>query len=124
MSTSGRAGLFTMDNGRFFGDLRGMPFTAKKRQQSGAIRLAFGRLDITSADMTSATVKTDVDIGICGVVSPSTVPIETVKASGYFTTWCNGEFISGMLTLGIQATGAYSGSNSGMSLNYMVLGYS
>lgn len=124
MTVSGRAGLFTMDDGRFFGDLRGMPYTASKRQKSGALRLEFGTLTLTDASVTSATVETTVYNGIMAVASPDRLPSPVVhQASGYFGVATGGTYASKKLTLYAAATGRFSGWISGLSINYAVVGY-
>ena len=124
MSVSGRAGLFTMDDGRFFGDLRGMPYTASKRQKSGALRLEFGQLTLSTAATTSATVTTTINTGICAVVSPDWLPVPvTPMASGTFVVAAPGAYTSAKLNIRVVATGQYSGWNSGMNVNYICIGY-
>ena len=126
MSTSGRAGLFTMDDGRFFGDLRGSPYTASKRQKSGALRLEFGTYTFGAALNTnaSATITTTVNTGICAVATPASVPTPLVtEASGTFLVATPGAYGSAKLQLNVLSTGQYSGWNSGMTVNYMVIGY-
>ena len=126
MSVSGRAGLFTMDDGRFFGDLRGTPYTSNKRQASGALRVEFGRLTLTDAGMTSATVRTTINTGIITVVSPEWLPIVTTTSGafpGTFNVASPGSYLSGIVDIRVAATGQFSGQNSGMAVNYMVIGY-
>ncbi len=123
MSVSGRAGLFTMDDGKFFGDLRGTPYTANKRQKSGALRLEFGQFTCPTAALTSTTITTTINTGIISMVSPGWVPVVTVCASGDFSIATPGAFSSGKMDIRITATGQYSGSQSGMNVNYMVIGY-
>ena len=123
MSVSGRAGLFTMDDGRFFGDLRGTPYTNPKRQASGALRLEFGQYTLPSGATTSATITTTINTGIISMVSPGWVPIVTVCASGDFSIATPGAFTSAKMDIRVTATGQYSGSQSGMNVNYLVIGY-
>lgn len=128
MSVSGRAGLFTMDDGRFFGDLRGMPYTASKRQKSGALRLEFGNLTLTDATITSATVTTTIFDGIMAVTNPTRAPITRLNASaagnsGFFSVIAVTPYSSGRLSIQVTANGQFSGTNSGMNINYMVVGF-
>jgi len=124
MSASGRAGLFTMDNGPFFYDLRGSPYTAEKRQKSGALRLEFGTLTLTNAGTTSATVTTTINTGIAAFASLDRLPTPVVsESSGYYGACTGGPFTSAKLTIFAQATGRFSGWISGCSLSYMVIGY-
>lgn len=123
MSVSGRAGLFTMDDGRFFGDLRGTPYTASKRQKSGALRLEFGQLTLANAGVTSATVYTTVGIGVAAVATWNRLPVPiTPMASGTWAVATN-NYVSNYLPLQIVSDGQYSGWNSGATINYMVIGY-
>lgn len=123
MTTSGRAGLFTMDDGRFFGDLRGTPYTASKRQKSGALRLEFGQLRLATAATTSATVYTTVETGIAAVATWDRLPVPVVsEASGTWAIATN-SYTANYLPLHIAADGQYSGWNSGATINYMVIGY-
>jgi len=124
MSSSGRAGLFTMDNGPFFYDLRGTPYTAEKRQKSGALRLEFGTLTLANAGTTSATVTTTINTGIAAFVNPNTLPTPIVsEASGYFGVATGGPFTSAKLTIHAKADGQFSGWLSGSTISYMVIGY-
>jgi hypothetical protein len=123
MSVSGRAGLFTMDDGRFFGDLRGMPYTASKRQKSGALRLEFGQLSLTTGSQTSATIRTTINTGIMAVASPSAVPNSLGISAGIWQVATNGSYQSGILDIRVLATGQFSGQTSGININYMVIGY-
>lgn len=121
MSTSGRAGLFTMDDGRFFGDLRGTPYTNNKRQKSGALRLEFGKFSLTTN--TSAVVTTTVNTGIMAVVSPSRIPTAIGTSGGAWIVATPGSFTSASLAINILANGQFSGQTSGIDINYMVIGY-
>ena len=129
MSTSGRAGLFTMDTGRFFGDLRGTPYTSPSRQGSGALRLEFGQLTVTNASITSAIVLTTIQNHIAAVAERNRIPCalatsNELTSGGLWTIAilpCTAA--SGILTVTNMATGQYSGYNSGMAINYMVIGY-
>jgi hypothetical protein len=123
MSVSGRAGLFTMDDGRFFGDLRGTPYTASKRQKSGALRLEFGKFSLTAGSQTSATVATTVNTGITTIVSPSRVPVAIGTSGGSWIVTSPGNFLSGIVDIQILANGQFSGQTSGIDINYMVIGY-
>jgi hypothetical protein len=124
MSVSGRAGLFTMDNGKFFGDLRGTPYASNKRQASGALRLEFGQYTIVDGGFTSGTITTTVNTGIVSMVSPGWLPIVvTPRASGDFSIATPGAFTSAKMDIRVVATGQYSGSQSGMNVNYLVIGY-
>lgn len=128
MAVSGRAGLFTIDD-RFFSDLRGMPYTSEKRQKSGALRLEFGQFTIpTGATTGAASVLIGVTYGIMGVLTPNKVPtpVGTGLASAPFGAWSvamDGPFSDGYLDVTLKATGQYSGQQSGMGINYMVVGY-
>jgi len=126
MSVSGRAGLFTMDDGRFFGDLRGTPYTASKRQKSGALRLEFGQFTMGNGNANSGYVATTVNVGICATVSPAKVPVQTVEtgtSGGLFLVATPGNYISGRLSIYGYSAGSYSGQVSGLVVNYMVVGY-
>jgi len=123
MSTSGRAGLFTMDDGRFFGDLRGTPYTANKRQKSGALRLEFGILSLATDGLTSARVKTTINTGITAVLTPSTVPTAIGTSGGSWIIAATGGYNSGYLNMAILANGQFSGQTSGININYMIVGY-
>ena len=125
MSVSGRAGLFTMDDGRFFGDLRGMPYTANGRQKSGALRLEFGQLTL-AVGTTSATIRTTINTGIVSFVSTSKLPVAVgagTTASGYFNVATPGNFVSGIMDIRAIATGEFSGNLSGLAVNYLCIGY-
>jgi len=125
MPVSGRAGLFTIDD-KFFYDLRGTPYTAEKRQKSGALRLEFGKVYMPNAS-NNITVKTTVNTGICAVVCPTKTPTVTPQTSsqnvGAWNVATSGSFLSGTMHVSIQATGQFSGQQSGMEINYIVIGY-
>jgi len=126
MAVSGRAGLFTIDNGPFFYDLRGTPYTAEKRQKSGALRLEFGRIDVADASYNAVSAKTTVNTGIMTVITPSKAPpdpVISVSLSGDRELYCPGSFTSGAFYVGIKQTGSYSGWASGLTINYMIVGY-
>lgn len=124
MATSGRAGLFTMDDGKFFGDLRGTPYTNSNRQKSGALRLEFGQFQMGAGGTNSGYVATTINVGITAVVSPAKVPVETANCSaGVFLVATPGSYISGRLNLYGYSAGAYSGEVSGLTVNYFVIGY-
>lgn len=127
MSLSGQAGLFTMDGGRFFGDLRGTPYTANRRQGSGALRLEFGQLTLGTPDvttgLTSNTVRTNIYNGIVAVASWTSVPTVTIQASGSWDLAVNTPYSSGYLRINSIATGQYSGQNTAATVNYMVVGF-
>jgi len=125
MSVSGRAGLFTMDDGRFFGDLRGMPYTNDKRQKSGALRLEFGQLTLATAAVTSAAVTTTINTGIAVTTSPHLNPTRAVSATGVglFVVGNTGAYTSASFGIFAESTGQFSGMNSGMNVSYMVIGY-
>lgn len=124
MSVSGRAGLFTMDDGKYFGDLRGTPYTNSKRQKSGALRLEFGRFTLGNGNANSGYVATTINVGITAVVTPAKVPVETANCSaGVFLVATPGNYISGRLSIYGYSAGAYSGQVSGLEVNYMVIGY-
>jgi len=124
MSASGRAGLFTMDNGPFFYDLRGSPYTAEKRQKSGALRLEFGTLTLTDATTTSATVRTTINTGIAAFVNPNTLPTPILhESSGFFGFSTAGPYSSGKLTIYAKSDGRFSGWISGATISYAVIGY-
>lgn len=126
MATSGRAGLFTMDDGRFFGDLRGTPYTNSKRQKSGALRLEFGQFTMGAGNANSGYVATTVNVGITAVVSPAKVPVEVATqgtSGGLFLVATPGNYISGRLSIYGYSAGSYSGQVSGLTVNYFVVGY-
>jgi len=126
MSVSGRAGLFTMDDGRFFGDLRGTPYTNDKRQKSGALRLEFGQLTLATAAVTSAAVKTTINTGISVVTSPHLNPTlgqVSANATGTYVVGNTGAFISAQFGIWVATSSEMSGMNSGMNISYMVVGY-
>jgi len=127
MSVSGRAGLFTMDDGRFFGDLRGTPYTNSHRQKSGALRIEFGKIllptAVASTTYISTTVTTTVFTGITAVVSAEKLPTATGISGGVWTIGTPGSYTSSKLTIFADANGVYSGQISGMTINYMVIGY-
>lgn len=122
MATSGRAGLFTIDDGIFFGDLRGTPYTNNKRQKSGALRLEFGQVQISTAAVYSLTFKTTMNTGITTVLTPAK-QISSAFTSGTWQLGTTGSFVSAIATIYTVATGQYSGMNSGMNVNYMIVGY-
>jgi len=122
MATSGRAGLFTMDDGRFFGDLRGTPYTADKRQKSGALRLEFGQVQISKAGVYNLTFKTTINTGIATILTP-TRQFSSEFTSGIWQLGTPGSFVSAECLIYTVATGQFSGMNSGMHVNYMVVGY-
>lgn len=121
MAVSGRAGLFTIDD-RFFYDLRGSPYTADKRQKSGALRLEFGQVRLASAG-TLITTTTTIPTGIMAVVTPGKLPTNTTSLSGGSWNFAASSFLSGALSIDIEATGNFSGQQSGISINYIVVGY-
>ncbi len=121
MSVSGRAGLFTMDDGRFFNDLRGTPYTASKRQKSGALRLEFGKVSLTTN--TSATITTTVNTGIATVVSPSRIPNPIGTSGGSWIVATTGNFTSASFNIYVLANGQFSGQVSGIDINYFCIGY-
>ncbi len=127
MSVSGRAGLFTMDDGKFFGDLRGTPYTSNKRQASGALRLEFGKVTlgavVTDYLYISTTVTTTIMTGIAAVVSPNKIPTATGISGGIFTVATPGNYTSGKLPIYAMADGIYSGQIGSMDVNYFVVGY-
>lgn len=123
MSVSGRAGLFTMDAGPFFNDLRGTPYTATKRQKSGALRLEFGTFSLATDGLTSARVKTTINTGINAVLTPSKVPTAIGTSGGSWIIAATGGYNSGFLNMAILANGQFSGQTSGIDINYMVIGY-
>ena len=126
MSVSGRAGLFTMDTGKFFGDLRGTAYTNSKRQKSGALRIEFGKLTLgsqISGGYISTTVTTTIMTGIAAVVSPNKLPTATGISGGIFMVATPGNYTSGALPIYATSDGVYSGQITGMDVNYMVLGY-
>lgn len=123
MSVSGRAGLFTMDDGRFFGDLRGTPYTSAKRQKSGALRLEFGKFSLTTGSQTSATVRTTINTGITTIVSPSRVPVAIGTSGGSWIVASPGNYVSGVFDIRVLANGQFSGQTSGIDINYTVIGY-
>ena len=128
MAVSGVAGLFTMDDNRRF-DLRGSPYTSERSMKSGALRLEFGQFTIPSGDTTAAaSCLIGVTYGITGTITPDKVPtpVATGLASGPFGAWAlamDGPFSDGYLDITLKATGQYSGQQSGMGINYMVVGY-
>lgn len=123
MAVSGRAGLFTIDD-KFFTDLRGMPYTSEKRQKSGAMRLEFGQFTIPSGATTAAaSVLIGVTYGIMGVVTPNKVPDTGAASGGVWAIGMDGPFSDGYLDVTLAVTGQYSGQQSGMGINYMVVGY-
>jgi len=124
-STSGRAGLFTIDNGRYFGDLRGTPYTNDNRQKSGAIRLEFGQYMVPNGASLGASVKTTCLVGIMAVVTPDKVPTITNAGATKSGAWvfATGGFHSGYIPITYSVTGEYSGQHSGLNINYMVVGY-
>ena len=121
MSVSGRAGLFTIDDGKFFGDLRGSPYTNSKRQKSGALRLEFGQVSLTTN--TSAAVTTTINTGITTVVSPSRIPNPIGTSGGSWVVATTGNFVSASFDIYVLANGQFSGQVSGININYMVVGY-
>jgi len=124
MSASGRAGLFTMDTGPFFYDLRGSPYTAEKRQKSGALRLEFGTLSVTTGAEVNTTVTTTINTGIATFANQNRVPTPILhEASGYFGVATGGPFTSASLTIYGSATGRFSGWLSGATISYAVIGY-
>ena len=126
MSVSGRAGLFTMDDGRFFGDLRGTPYTSNKRQASGALRLEFGKITLgsqLSGGYISTTVATTIMVGISAVVSPGKLPTAVGISGGMFIVSTPGNYTSGAIPIYAMSDGVYSGQITGMDVNYMVVGY-
>ena len=123
MSVSGRAGLFTMDDGRFFGDLRGMPYTNSNRQKSGALRLEFGVFSLATGGLTSARVATTINTGITAVLTPSKVPTAIGTSGGSWIISATGGYNSGFLDMRISTNGQFSGQTSGIDINYMVVGY-
>jgi len=126
-AVSGRAGLFTMDNGRFFGDLRGTPYTNNSRQKSGAIRLEFGQYVIPDGSSVLASVKTTCMVGIMAVVTPTKLPTATIVARASPTSgqwfFATDSYSSGCLPITLSVTGEFSGQASGMTINYLVVGY-
>lgn len=123
-AVSGRAGLFTMDDGKFFGDLRGMPYTASKRQKSGALRMEFGAILVPTAATTQVSAKVSINTGIMALVTPDKVVDTTaVVKSGGSWIFSTAGFVSGVINATCQVTGEYSGKHSGMCLNYLVIGY-
>jgi len=121
MAVSGRAGLFTIDD-RFFTDLRGMPYTAEKRQKSGALRLEFGKFNVPDGTAT-ASVRMTINTGIMALVTPAKVPTITANASGGWACGASGSFLSGYLHVDVVATGQFSGEFNGADINYLVVGY-
>ena len=136
MSVSGRAGLFTIDP-RFSFDLRDDVHTAPKRQKSGALRLEFGQLTLSTSGgvdgMVSAAVKTTVNTGITVVTTPHTIPTPVNATSGSISgNWAQlgayqvgntGAFVSAEFGIWALATGQFSGDAAGINVSYMVVGY-
>jgi hypothetical protein len=112
-----------MDNGKFFGDLRGMPYTANRRQASGALRLEFGIFSLTTDGLTSASVATTINTGITAVLTPSKVPTAVGTSGGSWIIAATGGYNSGFLDMRISTNGQFSGQTSGIDINYMVIGY-
>lgn len=132
MAVSGRAGLFTIN--QFNPNLTDDVHTTIRGQKSGALRLEFGKVNVTNATITMASVQTTINTGIMTVISPTHArpnpPVLAYDVSGQISThsgafglFCSGSFRSGAFGISITQTGSYSGWCSGMDINYMVVGY-
>lgn len=116
-----------MDDGKFFGDLRGTPYTASTRHASGALRIEFGQITLgttINTGVVSSNVRTTMWNGIAAVATPTTVPTPANTTSGGMWTVVAGTpYSSGYLDIKGYATMNYSGTLNNATINYMVIGY-